>query len=94
MCTRIYFGLIGENRSDVIESMMTKKQKKFMKVMKYYPSVLGLQYVLAWLFKKDAAKAETIENEFEKDGKDLCTYSQDIEFERNLIKMAEEKSAA
>jgi len=92
MCDRIYLELIGENRSEVIERMMTKEQKKFMKAMKRFPTVLRVQYALALLFEKDAANAEMIKNEFEKIAK-TYPYSQDIESERDLIKIAERKAA-
>ena len=90
MCDRIYVELIGENRSEVIENMMTKEQKKFMKAMKRFPSVLRTQYVLALLSEKDAVKAETIKNEFEKVAK-TYPYAQDIESEKNLMRIAESK---
>ena len=90
MCDRIYVELIGENRSEVIENMMTKEQKKFMKAMKRFPSVLRTQYILALLSEKDAAKAEAIKNEFEKVAK-TYPYAQDIESEKNLMRIAESK---
>ena len=90
MCDRIYVELIGENRSETIESMITKEQKKFMKAMKRFPSVLRTQYVLALLSEKDAAKAEAIKNEFEKVAK-TYPYAQDIESEKNLMRIAESK---
>ena len=90
MCDRIYVELIGENRSEVIEGIMTKEQKKFMKSMKRFPTVLRVQYVLTLLFEKNAVKAETIKNEFEKVAK-TYPYAQDIESEMNLIRIAESK---
>ena len=90
VCDRIYVELIGENRSEVIEGMMTIEQKKFMKAMKRFPSVLRAQYALALLFEKNADKAAMIKNEFEKVAK-TYPYAQDIEFERDLMKIAESK---
>ncbi len=90
ICDRIYVELIGENRSDIIESMMTKEQKRFMKSMKRFPSVLRVNYALALLYEKDTAKAETVKNEFEKAAK-TYPYAQDIESERRLMEIAEEK---
>ena len=90
MCDRIYVELIGQNRTEVIASMMTKEQKKFMKAMKRFPSVLRTQYVLALLSEKDAARAEAIKNEFEKVAK-TYPYAQDIESEKNLMRIAESK---
>ena len=90
MCDRIYVELIGENRSETIESMMTKDQKKFMKAMKRFPSVLRTKYVLALLSEKDAAKAETIKSDFEKTVKSY-PYLHEIDSERELMRIAERK---
>lgn len=90
MCDRVYMELIRENRREVIENMLTKEQKKFMKSMKRFPTVLRTQYALALLFERDVAKAETIKNEFEKVAK-TYPYSQDIESERELIEIAKRK---
>ena len=87
MCDRIYIELIGENRSEVIESMMTKEQRKFMKAMKRFPSVLRTQYALALLSEKNTAKAEKIMNEFEKAAKSY-PYPQEIDSERDLLRIA------
>lgn len=87
ICDRVYMELIRENRREVIENMLTKEQKKFMKSMKRFPSVLRTQYALALLFEWDTPKADTINNEFEKVAK-TYPYSQDIESERELIEIA------
>ena len=92
MCDRIYVELIGENRSEVIEDMMTKEQIKFMKAMKRFPSVLRTQYTIALLMEKDVAKAETIRREFEKVAKSY-PYSHEIDSERDLMRIAERKVA-
>ena len=92
MCDRIYVELIGENRSEVIEDMMTKEQIKFMKAMKRFPSVLRTQYSIALLMEKDVAKAETIRREFEKVAKSY-PYSHEIDSERDLMRIAERKVA-
>ena len=91
MCDRIYVELIGENRSEVIESMMTKEQNKFMKAMKRFPSVLRTQYVLALLWEKDFAKAETIKNDFDKAVKSY-PYPHEIDSERELMQIAKRKT--
>lgn len=90
MCDRVYMELIRESSREVIENMLTKEQKKFMKSMKRFPTVLRTQYALALLFERDVAKAETIKNEFEKVAK-TYPYSQDIESERELIEIAKRK---
>jgi len=91
ICDRICVELIGENRSEVIESMLTKEQKRFMIAMKRYPTVLRTQYVLALLFERDAAKAETIKNDFEKIVKSY-PYPHEIDSERELMRIAERKT--
>ncbi|MBQ3012790.1 MAG: M50 family metallopeptidase [Clostridia bacterium] len=90
MCDRIYIELIGKNRNEVIENMMTKERKKFMKAMRRFPSILRTEYVLALLFENDTAKAETINKEFENVAKNY-PYLQDIESERELMQIAENK---
>ena len=87
MCDRIFVELIGENRRDVIDNMLTKEQKKFMKAMKRYPSVLRTQYALALLFEKDTAKAETIMSEFEKAAQ-TYPYPPEIDSERDFMMIA------
>ena len=91
VCDRIFVELIRENRRDIIENMLTKEQKNFMKSMKNYPSVLRTEYSLALLFEKDNEKAEKIKNEFKKVEK-TYPYPCEIESERELMKIAEEKN--
>ena len=88
MCDRIYVELIRENRCEVIENMMSGEQRKFMKTMKRFPSVLRTQYALALLFEKDTVKAKNVKNEFEKVAK-TYPYPQDIESERDLMEIAD-----
>lgn len=91
MCDRIYVELIGKNRREIIENMMTKAQQKFMKAMKQFPSVLRTQYALALLSEKDTAKAETVKSNFEKIAK-TYPYPNDIASERALMEIAEQKN--
>lgn len=88
ICDRVFVELIGENRREVIENMLTKEQKKFMKTMKRFPSVLRTQYALALLFENDPVKAEVTRNEFEKAAK-TYPYPHEIDSERDLIRLAE-----
>lgn len=67
MCDRMFIELIGENRHDIIENMLTKEQKKFMKAMKRFPSVLRTEYALAALFDKDKSKAAKIQVQMKKE---------------------------
>lgn len=88
---RIYCELIGENRTEVLNSLLTREQKKFMKAMKNFPSVLRTQYAYALLAERDEKKAGKYKTLFEKA---VCChpYQADIESERELIKIAEEKA--
>lgn len=90
MCDRIFVELIGQNRTEVIASMMTKEQKKFMKAMKRFPSVLRTQYALAVLEEKNVSKAETIKGDFDKAAKSY-PYPHEIESERELMRIVDQK---
>lgn len=90
VCDRIYCELIGQNRRDVVENMLTKQQKSFMNAMKKFPSVLRTEYAYALLSEKDTAKAGKIKAQFEKTAKSY-PYASDIDSERELIEIADNK---
>lgn len=90
ICDRIYCELIEENRREIVEELLTKEQKKFMKSMKTFCSVLRTQYALALLAEGDVAKAGEIKARFEKLAKSH-PYPNDIQLERELMVLAEEK---
>lgn len=92
ICDRMFIELIGEDRSDVIEKMLSKEQKQFMKAMKRFPSVLRTEYALALLFDKDTVKAEKVKAEFEKVAKSY-PYVHDLDAEWELLRLAENKAA-
>ncbi|MBH1939752.1 M50 family metallopeptidase [Mobilitalea sibirica] len=83
----IYCELIGENRQDRLDDMLDQEQKKFMKVMKKFPSVLRTECVYALLAEKDDAKASQIKARFEKMAKNY-PYPSEIDGERELITYA------
>ena len=87
---RIYFELIGEARRDVVDGMLTAELKKFMKTMKTFPSVIRVEYAIALIHENAPAKAKTILTRFDKCAK-TYPYQNDIEAERELIKMAESR---
>ncbi|GKX29257.1 hypothetical protein SH1V18_17370 [Vallitalea longa] len=91
VCDCAYCELIGENRSDVLKQLFTKKQIKFMKSMKKFPSVLRTEYSYALLSEKDLVKAEGIKVKFEKCAK-TYPYPSEIQAERELMDIAEQKS--
>ena len=76
-----------------IERLLTPQQKKIMKSMRRFPSVLRTQYVYALLLEKDAHKADAIRAQFEK-----CAvrypYESDIQSERELMARAQAASAS
>ena len=93
VCDRMYIELIGENRKDVLDQMLDKEQKKFMKQMKSFPSVLRTEYVYALLYEKDTEKAAKVKEQFEKWAKKY-PYQNDVQSERELMERAEKIAIA
>lgn len=93
ICDLIYLELIGENRSDVLGELNTAEQKKFMKAMKTFPSVIRTEYAYARLAEKDNEKAAKAMEAFEKIAK-TYPYPNDINSERELIQIADDKVSA
>ena len=91
ICDRMYIELISGNRRDVLERMFTPEQKKFMKSMKNFPSVLRTEYVYALFAEQDAAKANRIKARFEKCAK-TYPYPNDVQSERELMEIAEQRA--
>lgn len=87
ICDRMYVELITENRQEVLNGMLDKEQKKFMKSMKNFPSVLRTEYAYALLCEKDTVKADKVKNQFEKCAK-TYPYQNDVQSERELMEMA------
>jgi len=86
VCDRIFCELIRDNRSETIEGLLTKEQKKLMRSMKDYPSVLRTEYALAKSGGKGDGRAETIRKRFEKTAK-RYPYQGEIESERELMRL-------
>ncbi len=63
---RIYCELIDKNRPEVLDNMMDKSLKQFMKAMKNFPPILRTQYSYALLAEKDEKKADEIKSKFKK----------------------------
>ncbi len=91
ICDRIYIELIGNNRHEVIEGMLSQDQQKFMKSMKTFPSVLRTEYALALLDNKDGVKAESLRDQFERFAHSY-PYQSDIHAERVLMDVAKLKA--
>lgn len=88
ICDRIYIELITEKREDLLDSLLTKEQKKFMKTMKNFPSVIRTEYTCALLGAQDMEKAEKFKALFEKCAK-TYPYPNDVQSERELMEIAE-----
>lgn len=91
ICDRIYCELIGQNRQEVVDSLLTGEQKKFIKSMKTFPTVLRTEYAYALLGRKDEAGAADWQTKFEKVAK-TYPYPSDMESERELMQIAREKA--
>ncbi len=89
ICDRMYCEIVGENRKEIIDKMLTKQQTKLMKSMKGLLNVIRTEYAYALLAEKDMKKAEAIKTKFEKRCK-TYPYDVDIESERELIAIADQ----
>ncbi len=83
-CDLIVTELLGMNRRSELDGLLTDGQKRFMKAMKRFPSVLRTEYALALLDDRDEEKARRIEEEFDRVAADY-PYKGDIEGERELM---------
>lgn len=87
ICDQIYCSLLCREPARTVEQLLTKHQKKFMKTMKKYPSVLRTEYTCALLIENDRRKAEKIKGQFEKISK-TYPYPADMQCERELMEIA------
>ena len=90
ICDEIFCKTILGNDKEEINSLLSKEQKKFMKSMKRFPSVVRTEYVYALLIEEDKNKADKIKNIFNKISK-TYPYKSEIESEAELMKIAENK---
>lgn len=88
ICDKIFFELISENRKEIVDQYMDKKQKRFMKAMRSYPAVIRLNYAYAMLYQKDAVAAKRYKDYFEKIARKY-PYPEEIEAERKLMEHIE-----
>ncbi len=89
ICDQVYIELIRNNRKEILDKMLTKAQLKFMKAMKKFPSVVRTEYAYALLSLRHEPKAKAAFELFEKIAK-TYPYPNDIQSERELIKIAQE----
>lgn len=95
ICDLLYCKIIdsnGDNGEIKVDSerLLTKQQRKFMKAMKKFPSVLRTEYAYTYLVKRDRIEAEAIKARFEKIAKNY-PYPSDIQSERELMNLVSEK---
>ena len=66
LCDILYCELMGENRKDKIDEILTKDMKKILKARVNNPSALRTQYAYALINQKDEKKTEKIKKRFDK----------------------------
>ncbi|WP_294166898.1 hypothetical protein [uncultured Clostridium sp.] len=90
ICDEIYCkAILGSSKED-IDLLLDKNQKKFMKAMKNFPSVLRTEYAYAIIIEKNKDKAEKVKNQFNKISS-TYPYKADIESEYELMEIADKK---
>ena len=90
LCDEMYLELLGENRRDTVDAMLTKPQRRFMRQMKEFPCVLRKEYALALLHNGDKERAAKLRTQFEKIAK-TYPYQGEIEQDRSLLELADGK---
>lgn len=83
-CDVLFCELVGENRKEEIEKLMTKEFKSFLKVFQSNPAGLRVAYALALLQDGDESVAQKKRTSFEKVAK-TYPYEGDLEAERDLM---------
>lgn len=93
----IFIETVGQNRQEVIRSLITRELMTFQKKMSTSPSILRTQYACALLVDKDCNKATKIKRNLEKAIKKYpypCELEQEYEFLRRIESKVQLKSAA
>lgn len=91
LCDEMYLELLGENRRGTVDAMLTKPQRRFMRQMKDFPSVLRTGYALALLHDGNKERAALLRGRFEKIA-EAYPYQGEIEQERSLLALADGKN--
>lgn len=86
---RIYCELLGQNRREAVERLLTKEQCRQSRAMGNTPSFLRTQYACALLSEQNTEQAEKIKQRFEKLEK-TYPYPCELQGERELMKLAEQ----
>ena len=91
VCDRIFCALLRGEDKPVWTAMLDSKQKGFMRAMKGNPSVIRTEYAMALLGEGNSSKASKLSAQFEKVAS-TYPYPHEIEGERELIKLVDEKA--
>lgn len=91
ICDRMYCEMIHENRKEILDQLYTKEQKKFMKAMRTFPTVIRTEYAYAVMIEKDQKKAYKALEAFERVTR-TYPYPNDINSERELIEIVAAKA--
>ena len=90
ICDLVYLELIGQNRSDKLETLYSKELKKFIKAMKTFPSVIRTEYAYSLLKEHDPESSAKSMAAFERIAA-TYPYPNDINSERELIQIVDDK---
>lgn len=88
LCDILYCELMGENRKEKIDELLTKDMKKILKARIDNPSALRTQYAYALINQKDEKKAEKIKKRFDKVIASY-PYSGEAQSERELLSLCD-----
>jgi len=89
LCNCIYLEAIAANRQERLHALLTAQQKQFMRKASTNLSVMRTEYALAC--RENKQKADEIQTRFEAYAK-KCLYLADVQSERKLIEIAEQKA--
>lgn len=91
-CDLIFCELLGQNRAEIVEALLTKEQQQFMKVMAKNITILRTKYALDKLYAYNDEAAQKTLAQFEKQAK-TYPYTQEVQSERELIDMVDQRAA-
>ena len=91
ICDEIYCKVINGSSKEEIDVLLNKEQKKFMKSMKKFPSVLRTQYAYSLIIEEDLDKANKFKKQFNKISS-TYPYKSEIESEYELLEIADKKA--
>lgn len=91
-CDLMYCEMISHNRPEVLNAMRTRQQRKFMRSMAAYPTVMRTEYAWALLAERDEQAAAKIRRRFEQRRKSY-PYPADMQSEWELMEIAHRRAS-